>query len=33
VVVNFMKLKEGDKLGWDMQAHDDRIVLIVAKVE
>jgi hypothetical protein len=28
-----MKLKESDKLDWDMQAHDDRIVLIVTKVE
>jgi bifunctional DNA-binding transcriptional regulator/antitoxin component of YhaV-PrlF toxin-antitoxin module len=32
-IVRFMKLNEGDKLDWDLKAQDNRIILIVTKVE
>jgi copper(I)-binding protein len=28
-----MKLNEGDKLNWDLKAQDNKIILIVTKVE
>jgi hypothetical protein len=31
-IVNFLKLKAGDKLDWDLQAHGDKMILIVTKV-
>ena len=32
-LVRFMKLNEGDKLDWDLKAQDNKIILIVTKVE
>ena len=32
-LVRFMKLNEGDKLDWDLKAQDNKIFLIVTKVE
>ena len=32
-IVRFMKLNEGDKLDWDLKAQDNKIILIVTKVE
>ncbi|MGI8832962.1 MAG: AbrB/MazE/SpoVT family DNA-binding domain-containing protein [Nitrososphaeraceae archaeon] len=31
-VVTFMKLKEGDKLDWDLKAEDNKMILTVSKV-
>ena len=32
-IVRFMKLNEGDKIDWDLKAQDNKIILIVTKVE
>jgi hypothetical protein len=32
-IVRFMKLNEGDKLDWELKAQDNKIILIVTKVE
>ena len=32
-IVRFMKLNEGDKIDWNLKAQDNKIILIVTKVE
>ena len=32
-IVRFMKLNEGDKIDWDLKAQNNKIILIVTKVE
>ena len=32
-IVRFMKLNEGDKLDWELKAQNNKMILIVTKVE